>query len=402
MTAADVAIVSPYPGVVHEESLPSGVASYTARLADALSAHGVGVRVVAPLMDREPDVTDVGGVTVERRYRPGLTALPMAVRAACRTGARIVHVQHEVFLFGGPSSVPALAPALATLRRRHLGPVVTMHQVVDPAEIDGDFTRVHRVRVPSGLARVGMAGVQRSVRSLAAGIVVNEKAFGEIVPEGVFVPHGVDPAHPGPGDAATRALGLPEDRLVALCFGFLSPYKGLEATLDAAEIAGPSVQMVVAGGEHPRLEGRDGYADALRRRYGDVALFTGYVPEHDVAPLFAAADVVLVPYPRPFGTSGPMAHALGYGTAVLCSPAVAACMGAPPEMVASIDPQALARRLTELAANRSRLGTLRAASRAMAAERSWERVARRHMALYEEVIDADRPPGRRLRAGQPG
>ena len=402
MTVADVTIVSPYPGVVHEESLPSGVASYTARLADALTAHGVGIRVVDTVMDGEHDVTDVSGVTVERRYRPGPTALSMAVRAACRTRARIVHIQHEVFLFGGPSSVPGLAPALATLRRRHLGPVVTMHQVVDPAQIDRDFTRVHRVRVPSAMARLGMAGVQRSVRSLAAGIVVNERAFAEVVPEGVYVPHGVDPADPGSGPAAKRALGLPEDRLVALCFGFLSPYKGLEVTLDAAEIAGPAVQLVVAGGEHPRLEGRDGYGGALRRRYGDVALFTGYVPEDDVARLFAAADVVLVPYPRPFATSGPMAHALGFGTPVLCSPGVAACAGAPPEMVAPIDPQALARRLTELAAHPSALDTLRAASRAMATERSWERVAGRHVALYEEVIDADRSAGRRLRAGQPG
>jgi glycosyltransferase involved in cell wall biosynthesis len=402
MTNADVAIVSPYPGVVHEESIPSGVAAYTAKLAAALTGHGVDVRVVAPVMDREPDVAVVDGVTVERCYRPGPTALPKAVRAACRARARVVHVQHEMFLFGGASSVPALAPALATLRRRRLGPVVTMHQVVDPAEIDRDFTRVHRVRVPPRLARVGMASVQRSVRSLAAGIVVHEEAFGEIVPEGVVVPLGVDRVDPGPGHAAKRALGLDEDRFVALCFGFLSPYKGLEATLDAAEIAGPVLQLVVAGGEHPRLEGRDGYADALRRRYGDVAHFSGYVPEDEIAPLFAAADVVLVPYPRPFASSGPLAHALGYGTPVLCSPAVAACVGAPPEMVAPVDPQGLARRLTELAADRAALDSVRTASLAMAAQRSWDRVVRSHVALYEEVIDADRAAGRRLRAGQPG
>jgi glycosyltransferase involved in cell wall biosynthesis len=313
-----------------------------------------------------------------------------------------VHVQHEVFLYGGATSVPALVPAMATLRRRGLGPVVTLHQVVDPAEIDGEFTRVHRVRVPPAVARVGMAGVQRTVRSLAAGIVVNERSFGDIVPDAVFVPHGVDRAEPEPGHLAKRALGLPQDRLVALCFGFLSPYKGLEATLDAAEIAGPVVELVIAGGEHPRLEGRDGYADALRRRYGDVARFTGYVPEEDMARWFSAADVVLIPYPRPFASSGPLAHALGYGTPVLCSPALAACVGAPDEMVAPIDPPALARRLTELALDPALVDTVRAATRAMAAERSWDSVARRHVALYEEVIDADRPAGRRLRAGQPG
>ncbi len=402
MPGADVAIVSPYPAVRHAATVSSGVACYTARLADALAGEGMDVSVVAPVMEREPEVTQLGRVRVERRYRPGATALPVAVRAARRTQAPVVHLQHEVFLFGGPSSVPGLVPAMASLRRRGLGPVVTMHQVVDPSVVDEDFTRVHRVRLPPRMARAGLAGVQRSVRSLAAATVVHEHAFGEIVPDAVVVPLGLDRSEPLPGHRAKEALGLDPERLVALCFGFLSPYKGLEAALDAAEIAGAAVQLVVAGGEHPRLAGKDAYAESLQARYGATARFTGYVPHDDVAAWFSAADVVLVPYPRPFASSGPLAQALGYGTPVLCSPALAASSGAPDGMVAPIDPPGLARRLVELSEDPSRLEALRAASRAMAADRSWDRVAQRHVSLYEEVIDADRTPGRRLRAGQPG
>ena len=402
MASADVAIVSPYPGLRPLAPLPSGVAAYTAKLADALAGEGVDVRVVAPVMDEEPELTRRDGVTIERRYRPGAAALPVAVRAARRAGPAVVHLQHEMFLFGGPSSMPGLVPAMATLRRSGLGPVVTMHQVVDPSAIDAEFTRIHRVRVPAPVARAGMAGVQRSVRSLAAGTVVLEEAFGEIVPDAVVVPHGLDHADPPiPAQKAKRALGMSGGRLGVLCFGFLSPYKGLEAVLDAAEIAGSRVELVMAGAEHPRLEG-DGYADWLRRRYAHVARFTGFVPDAEVATLFSAADVIVLPYPKPFATSGPLSQALGYGTPVLCSPALASCVGAPPLMVTPIDPPGLARRLIELHADRSGLDALGAASRAMAAERTWDRVARRHVALYEEVIDADRLAGRRLRAGQPG
>ena len=403
MPDADVAIVSPYPGLRPTAPLPSGVAAYTARLADALADEGVDVRIVAPVMEEEPEVTRKGGVTIERRYRPGAAALPVAVRAARQARPALVHVQHEMFLYGGASSMPALVPAMATLRRRGLGPVVTMHQVVDPSTIDTDFTRIHRVRVPARLARAGMAGVQRSVRSLAAGTVVLEEAFGDIVPDALVVPHGLDATgSPVPTKKAKRAMGMSGGRLGVLCFGFLAPYKGLEAVLDAAEIAGSRVELVMAGADHPRLKGRDGYADWLRRRYEHVARFTGFVPETELDTLFSAADVIVLPYPKPFATSGPLSHALGYGTPVLCSPALAACVGAPPAMVTPIDPTGLARRLIELHTDASQLDALGAASRAMAAERTWDRVARRHVALYEEVIDADRVAGRRLRAGQPG
>jgi glycosyltransferase involved in cell wall biosynthesis len=402
MGGVDVAIVSPYPSADQGDVLPSGVAWYTARLADALAGKGMQVSVLAPMVEGEPEVSHVGGVTVERRYRSGAAALPKAVGAAHRTAAPVVHLQHEVFLFGGPSSIPGLVPALATARRRRRGPIVTMHQVVDPSHIDHDFTRVHRVRVPPAMARIGMATVQRSVRTLAAATVVHERSFGEILRDAVVVPVGVDRRGRIRTDQAKKMLGLGSDRLVVMCFGFLAPYKGLEAALDAARIAGNAVELVVAGGEHPRLAGKDCYGESLRRRYESSARFTGYVPAGDVATWFSAADVVLLPYPRPFASSGPLAQALGFGTPVLCSPALAACVGAPDEVVAPIDPVGLSQRLVELASNPVRLDALRRAGVAMAADRTWDRVAQRHVSLYEEVIDADRAPGGRLRTVQPG
>ena len=111
----------------------------------------------------------------------------------------------------------------------------------------------------------------------------------------------------------------------------------------------------MAGGSHPRLAGRDPYADDLRRRFGAVARFVGYVPEPEVAAWFGAADVLLLPYPRPFASSGPFAQALGFGTPVLCSESLARCVGAPEALVTPTDPPGFARRLTELAADPDQL-----------------------------------------------
>jgi glycosyltransferase involved in cell wall biosynthesis len=328
-------------------------------------------------------------------------AMPRAVHVARATGAPVVHLQHEVFLFGGASSVPGLLPALAALRWQGVGPVVTMHQVVDPSSIDRDFTRLHRVGIHPRAARVGLAALQRGVARLASAVVVHDPSFRAVVPEASVVRHGVVEFEDPRPDLAKVALGLDPDRLSVLCFGFLSPYKGLEQALEAAEEAGPAVEMVVAGGEHPRLAG-SGYAAELRCRYGSVARFLGYVPEKQVASVFAAADLLLLPYPRPFATSGPYAQALGHGTPILCSPELGACLGAGSEMVVATDRPTLARRLRELSADRAQLAALGARTRSLAKGRSWQHAAEQYASIYEEVALANRTPGRSVRTRQLG
>ncbi len=399
-----MALVSPYPCVTTPASMSSGVAGYTERLAAALCGEGMQVHVLAPTAEGEPALTDLGGVTVQRCYRRGAAALPMAAMAARRCGAPVVHLQFETFLYGGPASIPGVAPALAGLRRRRSRPVVTLHQVVDTSTVDHAFTDLHRVRVPPSVARIGLAAVQRSVPALAAATVVHEQPFARVVPGAVVVPHGVDTvttASPERARQAKKELGLAADRLSVLCFGFLAPYKGLEAALQAAVLA-PEVELVVAGGSHPRLAETDGYAEDLRRRYRAVARFTGYVPDERVPALFEAADLLLLPYPSAFATSGPLALALGFGTPVLCSEALGDCVGAPASLQTNVQPAALAEHLRELAREPARREELASATRSLTVGRRWDAVARRHIALYEEVTHAHRPLGRRVRPGKPG
>lgn len=156
--------------------------------------------------------------------------------------------------------------------------------------------------------------------------------------------------------------------------------------------------MVVAGGQHPRLAAcGDRYGERLRERHGDVADFTGYVPGEQVADWFAAADVALVPYPRPFATSGPLALALGAGTPALLSVPMACCLGA--STAEAVVPEAgqIALRLRTLARDAAARERLAAATRRLASERAWPHVAQRHLELYEEVGRAG-AAGRRLRA----
>lgn len=389
----DVALISPYPVAGRRHEGFSGVASYAANLAHGLADVGLDVHVVAPEA-AGPQVFDDDGVLVERRFRRGPRALGHALRAARATGAPVAHLQHELFLYGGPAALPGLPMALGAARRSAVPTVVTMHQVVDPAAVDDGYVRLHRVAAPALVARAGLAGVQHTIGRLAARTVVHEPAFARHVPGAAVVPHGVEERGGVDSAAARRRLGLAPDAFVALCFGFVAPYKGLETSCAAAELAG--VDVVVAGGEHPRLEGRDGYAGELRRRF-PAARFTGYVDESAVADWFGAVDVALFCYPQPHAASGALALALAYGTPSLVSPQLAATAGAPAEMVAGPGPVATAGRLRELL-RPGGLDRLRAATRALGGRRSWSRVARDHAEIYEEVRRDRRAPGRRLRA----
>jgi len=379
----DVALVAPYPPPGERHGGWTGVASYAAALAGALGDAGARVTVVAPEEDGLPRVVRDGAVEVRRSWRRGIAALPVAAAAARATGAPAVHLQHELFLYGGPAAAPAIVPALAGLRAARRRAVVTMHHVVAPAGVDRDFTRTHGVRVPPPVARAAVAAVQRAIGALAGGVVVHEPSFEGVVPGATVVPHGIEAPAAVPRAAARAALGVDPDVTLALCFGFVAPYKGLETALEAARRTGDRVVLAIAGGEHPRLAG--GYAAELRAAAPPNARFTGYVPDAHVGAWFAAADVALLLHPRPFATSGPLALALAHGTPVLMSEALAATTGAPPALSVARGAAALADRLRELGDDRSAAAALRDEAAVLAVGRSWPEIARRHLELYEEV-----------------
>jgi hypothetical protein len=69
-------------------------------------------------------------------------------------------------------------------------------------------------------------------------------------------------------------------------------------------------------------------------------------------------------------------------------------------MAVERDPEVLGARLRRLALDSHQRQRLHDATVEVAQHRTWPEVARRHLALYEEAIDGNRPVGRSLRAAQ--
>jgi glycosyltransferase involved in cell wall biosynthesis len=130
--------------------------------------------------------------------------------------------------------------------------------------------------------------------------------------------------HPAPSslasradpEAARRTLGIAPDEVVFLFFGYVREYKGVDVLLDALGRLGehgPPWRALIAGEWYIDRAAADA-AIARPPLAGRVRLLDRYVSNEELATLFAAATVVVLPY-RAGTQSGvvPLSYAHGRG-----------------------------------------------------------------------------------------
>ncbi len=213
---------------------------------------------------------------------------------------------------------------------------------------------------------------------------------------------GVDPGkvrviHHGAFEHLTRFAGeraLPVELQavrgpVALFFGLLRPYKGLDTLLAAWRAAAGAVdgaELWIVGRARMPIS-------ALQAGAPSGARFVSrYVSDEELSAFFTRADLVVLPYARTerFDQSGVLATALAFGKPAVLSDvggfSEVAALGAarlvPPE-----DPAALRDALVALLADPPARARLAAAARAAASgPYSWDEAARSTLALYRELV----------------
>jgi glycosyltransferase involved in cell wall biosynthesis len=212
-----------------------------------------------------------------------------------------------------------------------------------------------------------------------------------VIPHGEYGFFGDDTAPVEPA-VARRRLGLDPSDEVALFFGYIREYKGLDVLLDAwpaVAQARPGARLVIAG-DPVRLDpARRDALLAAATRVGAVHRF-GYVPFADVSGYIAAADVLVLPY-RHVSQSGVLYLALAHGL-----PVVATRVGALPEvlhdgesglLVPPESPAALAEALVRLFGDADLRRRLAAGGRAVAARHAWPAIAARTEAALAGLVE---------------
>lgn len=175
-------------------------------------------------------------------------------------------------------------------------------------------------------------------------------------------------------EEAKARLGL-EGKNIALFFGHIRPFKGLDIALRAWPLLQRDVTLLVAG--EVWFAGEQEYRD-LARECGveqKVRFEFRFIPDSDVARYFAAADVVVAPY-RHEAQSGVAMNAFYFAR-----PVIASAVGGIPEIIDSgvngflvppENPPALAARIDQFFAVENRASFERGAE-ASAKKYSWER-----------------------------
>ena len=133
----------------------------------------------------------------------------------------------------------------------------------------------------------------------------------------VHHPNYVD-AYPAPPSqrAARDELGLPADGFVALAFGLIRPYKGIDTLVDAfGRCAGKNDRLVIAGAPEGAVHSTLEIAAADPR----IVLHARKVPNARVPTYFAAADVATIAH-RAFFTSGSALLSLSMGCPIVGPP----------------------------------------------------------------------------------
>jgi D-inositol-3-phosphate glycosyltransferase len=185
-------------------------------------------------------------------------------------------------------------------------------------------------------------------------------------------------------ETARASLGLEGD--VALFFGYVRHYKGLDTLLTAwkrVRATRPGATLVVAGEFY---EDRAAY-EGLAKEAGGVRIVDRYIPDDEVEALFRAADVTVLPYRT--GTQSGVTH-VAYA---LGSPVIATRVGGLTESVREgetgltcppEDPAALAAALVRFFAEGLN-ERMRAPIAALRASHSWEALARSTVEFVETL-----------------
>jgi glycosyltransferase involved in cell wall biosynthesis len=355
-----------------------GIATFTRDLADAAGEHEIVVL-------HPPDGPDVYPIEVTHRIRRDVRSDYLRVAWSLnRSDARVVSIQHEYGIWGGPDG-EAVLDFVAALTK----PVVTTLHTVPQQPTPGQ-SRVLKSLISASSANVVMA-------ESAAGLL--GRLYGVRKDQLDVVPHGVPQLPLLAPDSVKPRLGM-ETAPMILSFGLLGPGKGYESVIEAMPAvvkASSDAYYVILGATHPELLLHEG--EAYRSKLTELAQKLGvanhvifvdrFVTRAELGTWLTAADVFVTPYPNMDQiVSGTLAYAMSAGKACVSTRyayAVEMLQAGRGRLVESLEAGVLAEALSELIRDvnlRSQLGR-----RAYEFSRTmiWPEVGARYRRIFDRV-----------------
>jgi glycosyltransferase involved in cell wall biosynthesis len=358
-------ILSTYPPT------PCGLATFTAALANGLTANGADVSVVR-ISDGPPSTsTPVIGELVN--------GSPASVAACAELLNRsdVAVIQHEYGIYGGVDG-DEVVDIIEGLR---VPSIVIAHTILkDPTPHQRSVLETVTALADQVVVMSG-AAAQRLCRDFDV-----DRRKVTTVPHGATIP--------------TNATVMRGGRPTLLTWGLLGPGKGIERVIEAMgslnDLPGRP-RYLVAGRTHPKVLAADGeaYRDARTeqaRRSGvadSVCFDAGYRSVSTLTALVQSAAVVVLPYDSTDQvTSGVLVDAIASGRPVVATAfphAVELLNSGAGIVVGHDDPDALASALRRILTQPRLAGAMAAEARRLAPEMAWPVVAGAYLKLAHGI-----------------
>jgi len=358
-------ILSTYPPT------PCGLATFTAALANGLTANGADVSVVR-ISDGPPSTsTPVIGELVN--------GSPASVAACAELLNRsdVAVIQHEYGIYGGVDG-DEVVDIIEGLR---VPSIVIAHTILkDPTPHQRSV-----LEAVAALADQVVVMSEAAAQRLCRDFDVDRRKV-KTVPHGATIP--------------TNTTVMRGGRPTLLTWGLLGPGKGIERVIEAMgslnDVPGRP-RYLVAGRTHPKVLAADGeaYRDARTeqaRRSGvadSVCFDAGYRSVSTLTALVQSAAVVVLPYDSTDQvTSGVLVDAIASGRPVVATAfphAVELLNSGAGIVVGHDDPDALASALRRILTQPRLAGAMAAEARRLAPEMAWPVVAGAYLKLAHGI-----------------
>lgn len=362
------------------------VLTSTSRESSAEHGYGGGARPVEEY-----------GVHVRRAIgRWGWGTIPLLGRIVRELEPAIVHIQYQTGAYGMRPAIN-LSPWAMTRRRDAPQVVTTFHDLKVPYL----FPKARRLResVTKFLARTSDAVISTNDEDYRRLSTWGLREL-SLIPIGSNIPT-TPPA--GYDRAAWRArLGVDQDSLLLSYFGFLNESKGGETLIRALAFL-PNAKLIMVGGQVGASDPTNrAYLASIKKLIGESGLasrviWTDFVPADEVSANLIASDICVLPYRD--GASfrrGSFLAALAHGLPVVTTrgteeqnpegilPALRDEVNVlllPPD-----DASAIGRAVDRLSQQPQLRTKLSDGAQALATFFTWDRIARRHLELYERLL----------------
>lgn len=403
-------VITSYPpqGTVYGQS-GGGVGSFAKNTLTSLAGYRKGQKIVVLAeMNNGFEVYEEGDILVIRCWRRNTFGLYSQLFRKVKEFDQIsqVLVEFEFALYGDFLVAGMFPFFLNRLKLSGRQTIVVVHQVLSDLEnLSGHIGLAKnswKLKILSILMRQYYALISIGSTSL----VVLEKEFEKrFVKNGLkaskvyTIEHGVDTHVQTLSKQTARAgLGIDQNEVVFLAFGYLNWYKGSDIAIAGflrylEENPSKKARLILAGGQSATQYKKSHYqafmqkVDDLKDQNKNIVI-TGFIPEDKVAHYFAASDLVIFPYRTFMSSSGPLSLALSYKKPFIVSSALKRWFGdtiAPKIAIFPPTAQGLSTALREAESNTKQLLTL---AKSLRTTRSFDQIGFKYHTLLTSLAVA--------------